>query len=100
MNPKLHVLAGLHAATWQQLGALDSEAAWAQGPALIERLRTIEAEALPLPVLTFADLAAKARIAETYAEADEAPAQVVEALVAGIAALQQAAPVADGRARP
>jgi hypothetical protein len=99
MNPKLHVLAGLHAATWAQLGTLKSEAEWSQGPVLVSRLRDIEAEALPLPVLTFADLAAKARIAETYAEADEAPAEVVAALVAGIAALQQAAPVADGRAQ-
>jgi hypothetical protein len=51
-------------------------------------------------VLTFADLAAKARIAETCAEAGEAPAEVVEALVAGIEALAWRAPVADARARP
>jgi hypothetical protein len=75
------------------------------GPHLIERLHSLEAEILPEPVYSFADLEAKARVAETYAEADEAPAEVVAALVAGIEALARAAPMAmialeNGRAQP
>jgi hypothetical protein len=96
MNPKLHVLADLHAATWAQLGALGDDASYSDGPALLRRLRSIEDEALPLKVTGFADLQAKARIALTYADGDEEMLGfIVAALVQGIETLARVAPVSE-----
>jgi hypothetical protein len=97
MNPKLHVLAGLHAATWAQLGALGDDASYSDGPALLRRLRSIEDESLPLKVTGFADLQAKARIASTYADGgdEEMLGFIVAALVQGIETLARVAPVSE-----
>lgn len=106
MSPKLLTLSGEHRDCWERLGALDDEASYSTGPALLRRLRSIEDEALPLPVCSFADLQAKARIAATYADGgdEEMLTFIVAALVKGIEALNHAAPAAEPsdewRARP
>jgi hypothetical protein len=92
VNARLLTLSAIHQATWARLGQLDDDESYADGPTILRQLRSIEDEALPLQVHSYADLAAKARIAATYVDGgdEETLSFVVAALAKGIESLARA----------